>query len=79
MDKQKNTEKPLALTAERLWPVVLTLGKEQMKSLFDFLADYLYPWPENKLMEVHEEVMQGKVLTEAEFQARFADYISSHG
>lgn len=75
MSQQKNIEKPQILTAERLWPVVLSLGREQMKSLFDFLTNYLYPWPEDKLMQSHEAVEQGKILTEAEFQARFSDYI----
>ena len=66
--------KPQALTAEKLWPVVLSLGKDQMVSLFQFLSDHLYPWPTEKLQAAHKQVEEGNILSEEDFRKRFADY-----
>lgn len=76
MSKNKNSITPQPLTAEKLWPVVLALGKKQMEALFNSLMEYLYPWPEDKLEQIHKEIQAGKVLSEDEFQARFSAYIN---
>ncbi|MCB0835243.1 MAG: hypothetical protein KDE26_01090 [Bacteroidetes bacterium] len=76
MSKQKNTENPQSLTADKLWPVVLTMDKGQMEALFVALVEHLHPWPKEKLLEVRKEVKAGKVLTEEQFRERFAKYIN---
>ena len=76
MSDKKHTNSSNSLTADMILPIILTMEETEMKTLFEALVNRLFPWPEEKLLQIHKEVKEGKTMTEKQFREKFAKYLS---